>query len=74
MSLWEFQKQTITINMKRIKGNHNSKERFKIISWNPLGEYKRKPSKSKEEAKLNALRKVIEKGRQNYYNFYSFPP
>jgi len=49
--------------MKRIKGNHNSKERFKIISWNPLGEYKRKPSKSKEEAKLNALRKVIEKGR-----------
>ncbi|CAI2363693.1 unnamed protein product [Moneuplotes crassus] len=54
-------KQLITINMKRIKCNSNSKESFKILSWNPCGNFKKKEFKTNEDAKLNALKKVIEK-------------
>lgn len=49
--------------MKRIKNNSNSKESFKILSWNPWGNFKKKEFKTKEDAKLNALKKVIEKGK-----------
>jgi len=57
--------------MKRIKGSNNSKDRFKILSWNPLENYKKKEGINKEDAKLNALRKVIEKGTYKLYlNIY----
>ncbi|CAI2363636.1 unnamed protein product [Moneuplotes crassus] len=53
-------KQLITINMKRIRNSNSSKQSFKILSWNPCGNFKRRKSKMNEDPKRNTLKKVIQ--------------